>query len=326
MTTRLFKLRPYARHMMWAGPNLSSLAAPLADHGYGVGEALDASGLQAMSSTLVDGEFDGRDLGEFYAEDPQRFVGSKVLPPMAFPILVKRLDAGEILSLQVHPDDEQAKKMESAPNGKSEAWVILEASADAAVYLGIKEGISKEVVEAKIRSGRALEVVRRVPVAAGDIIPVPARCIHAIGGGILLFEVQQPADITYRLFDYDRKEQGIGLRELHLDQGLSVLDTELRPEKCQPQVIAEQEGGRHLLLCELEPFRIEALELEGAFGLECDRLTVLQCQEGFVRLNRKGESLVLEQGETAVVAAGEGAIELSGSGNPAKVLIAIPKN
>ncbi len=152
--------------------------------------------------------------------EPQRSSGQR------FPLLTKFIDAEQPLSVQVHPDDGQAQSLENQPNGKTEAWHIVEASAGAWVIHGLERPVEEHEIRERLESGTADELLHKVVVKAGDTVFVPAGTVHAIGPGILLHEVQQTSDVTYRLYDWNRQAHG-SKRELHLSKGLQVSD--LRP-------------------------------------------------------------------------------------------------
>lgn len=173
----------------------------------------------------------GSDAGHTLAELAVQY-GSALLGPRAvartgtrFPILIKLLDTADWLSVQVHPNDEQAARMEGADQfGKTEAWHILQADSDARLICGVRPGTSSETIRDAIRDGTILDLAQYVPVQSGDTVFVRAGTIHALGPGLLLYEVQQTSDITYRVFDWNRP-QSAG-RALHIEQSLAVSDPE----------------------------------------------------------------------------------------------------
>ena len=189
------------------------------------GESLEVSCIPGLESR--DGR--GRTLTEVIAADPEGMVGKYAGKP--FPLLLKLIDAREPLSVQVHPDDAYAGEHEGGKLGKTEAWLILEAPEGAELVYGIVPGTGREELRTACEAGRAVEkLLRRVRVRPGDVCFIPAGCVHAIGAGILLYEIQQSSDITYRFYDWDRRDaEGRG-RELHLKQALEVTDLHFGPE------------------------------------------------------------------------------------------------
>ncbi len=298
----LLATRPYLRPMIWAGDRLGR--AP--GEGGKVGEALDVSGLSHMPSLVCEDGAPCRSLCDAYGEWGKRLVGGTLPPPERLPLLVKRIDAGDNLSVQVHPDDRLARRLEGEPNGKSEAWVILAAEPGASILLGFRDGVDRSQAEEALRAGRPREVLREIVVRPGDVVPVPAGCVHAIGKGIFLFEVQQPSAVTYRLHDTDRPGAG-GARPLHHAEGFQAMDLEARPV-VRPSDIFRAEGasGRRIL-CEMPTFRIEACRLREERDrerIQGGNLAVVQVVTGEARLSRGEDELVLAgMGATALVPA-----------------------
>ena len=316
-------MKPFARPMMWAGPRLTAEWPDSTRDGLGIGEILEASGLADMPSTVVGGPHDGKTLEELYRERPDRFVAENDAAPR-FPLLVKRIDAGQDLSIQVHPDDEWARKLEREPNGKSEAWVILEAIEGAEIHLGFADGVGEAAARDAVRESRAVQVIRRIPVSTGDVIPVPAGCIHAIGSGIYVFEVQQTSNVTYRLHDYDRPDPETGLpRKLHLKPGVKALKPEKRPSPSIPPLEAAGAGSRRVPLCNMGVFRIERWVIEGEFECDSNELSVLFVVSGRLRIAAFEDSVEdLAAHETLIVPAHATRIRASSEAS-AELLVAI---
>ena len=165
-----------------------------------------------------------------------------------FPLLIKFLDATDRLSVQVHPNDAQAKTFDPTENGKTEAWVIIDAEPGSRVYAGLKEGVTADKMRAAIAAGKLEDCLHSFEVFVGDCIFIPAGTVHAIGEGILLAEVQQSSDMTFRLYDWDRVGTDGQPRELHIERAIACTNFELGPANCQiPQPI---EHGHELASCE----------------------------------------------------------------------------
>jgi mannose-6-phosphate isomerase len=190
---------------------------------------------------------EGHRIGEIWFEAPDA---------RPLPLLVKRIFTSEKLSVQVHPDDAQARAR-GLPNGKSECWFILRAEPGASLGLGFKAPIAKEAMRAAALDGSIEQLMDGKPVRAGDFFYVPAGTVHAIGGGLSLIEVQQQSDTTYRLYDYGRP------RELHLEDGIAVADGGLYPEDCAAHVEAEEDRvlvtGPHFTLAHIGSGKADAL-------------------------------------------------------------------
>ncbi len=167
---------------------------------------------------ISNGEFAGKTLQELICEDPLGMTGRN--EAIEFPLLVKILDAQEWLSVQVHPDDALALDLEGEPRGKTECWYILSAENDAKIQYDLKAGIAIQDYAESIDQGKPIEQLQFMNVKMGDVIFVPAGTVHAIGPGILLYELQQTSDTTYRLYDWDRPGLDGKPRELHIEKGL----------------------------------------------------------------------------------------------------------
>ena len=175
-------------------------------------------------STVKNGENAGKTLKEVLRRD--------------LPVLIKLIDAHDKLSLQVHPDDKYALANEGQ-SGKNEMWYITEAKKGAELILGFTEKLSKEELRKHIEKGTILEKVRYVPVKAGDCYCIPAGMLHAIGKDIKIIEVQQSSNVTYRVYDYDRRDSAGSPRQLHIDKAIDVLDTTLEAVKANPPKLAD---------------------------------------------------------------------------------------
>ena len=262
---------------------------------------------------VAGGPFAGRTLAEVTAEHGSLLVGSRSFERYGadFPLLAKFIDAADDLSVQVHPDDTYAHSVEAATgfHGKTEAWHILRAAPGADLVHGLAAPSSRAAFAAAVAGGELMRLLRRVPAAPGDTIFVPAGTVHAISGGIMLFEIQQKSDLTYRVYDYDRRDAQGRLRELHLDRALDVIDYgEQPPARVAPQPL----GAGRALLVACPYFAMERWELRDAL----DRTTVMESFEiltaidGAARLAWSGGEVGLARGESIVLPAALGAYQL----------------
>lgn len=226
------------------------------------------------------------------------------------PILVKLIDAAKPLSVQVHPTDRAAAPF--GERGKTEAWHILAAEEDAFLYLGVREPISKEAFLKRIQDGTVEEILCRIPVRAGETYFVPAGVLHAIGAGIVLLEVQQSSDVTYRVYDYNRTDDDGKPRPLHVAQALEV--AALAPVDCTPPNARETERGRVLVECPY--FTLEEwTDTERGMVCEAETESFLFVSEGSFlfsdgeaeRTVREGSGVLLVRGER-ITATGTGRI------------------
>ena len=207
----------YGAMTPWGGDDLARLYhKPIPDPR--TGESLEVSAIPGLESR----DAEGASLPELLARYGARLRGEGVGEP--FPLLLKLLDARETLSVQVHPDDAYAARVEHKL-GKTEAWHILSAAPGAELVYGVQPGTSKEALLAASQAGAAVEkLLRRVPVRAGETYYIPAGMVHAIGAGIVLYEIQQSSDVTYRFYDWNRTDKNGKKRELHLQKAVDVTD------------------------------------------------------------------------------------------------------
>jgi mannose-6-phosphate isomerase len=212
-------LEPKLSPAIWGGSALVERYGKHGDPSFALGESWECYDANAIAS----GPFEGTTLATLRTE-----LGAALMGPLdataRFPILTKIIDARDNLSVQVHPDDAYARRVEHQPNGKTECWYILDAAPGAELVLGWNRDTDRAEYERRVADGTLGELLRRVPVKPGDAFYLPAGTLHAIGAGIVLFETQQTSDITYRIFDWNRVDaQGNG-RELHVAKAADVLD------------------------------------------------------------------------------------------------------
>ena len=193
--------------------------------------------LTGSSCQVKGGEYSGRTLGEAWRIMPPAWAGTRMDTRGQFPLLAKFLFPEDKLSVQVHPDDDYARRHEAHAGGvgKTEMWYAVAARTDAEVFVGLRPGVTPDILRRAIDDGATEECLSRVPVAAGDAIFVPAGTAHTIGPGSVLFEIQENSDLTYRIFDYNRRNADGSARALHIEKALAVLDFgESRGGKVEP--------------------------------------------------------------------------------------------
>jgi mannose-6-phosphate isomerase len=234
----LYPLRfePIFKSMLWGGRRLPAFLNREPPHSDPVGEAWVLSDVDGSPSVVADGPLAGTTLRELLARDPARLIGRARAPSGKFPLLLKFIDARQELSVQVHPNDEQAARVGPGQFGKTEAWVVLERCAETSrIYAGFAEGVTADHFRAALTEKTTPRTLHSYTPEPGDCIFLEAGTVHAIGANILLFEVQQTSDITYRLYDWDRVDAKTGQpRQLHVDEGLACADFRRGP--CRPVV------------------------------------------------------------------------------------------
>ena len=231
-----------------------------------------------------------------------------------FPVLTKFIDARESLSVQVHPSDEYARANEG-DWGKCEAWYVVSAEAGAGVYLGPSREVTREELQRRAESGGLEEILNFVPGRSGDVIYIPAGTIHSICGGVLIYEIQESSDITYRLYDYMRRDGEGRLRELHLDRALDVAC--LKPYKAPPRVKLSDDI---IAICDyFEARKCKLNFTKTVCFADKSSFIAITCVEGSASLD--GEPISL--GDTLFVPAGYGEFTLEGCGT--LLLVSVPK-
>ena len=217
------RLEPIFKSMLWGGSRLPAFVRRPAPHADPIGEAWMLSDVDGDLSVVAGGPHAGRTLREVIAAHPAEIFGAAIPADGRFPLLFKFLDAKRELSVQVHPNDDQAVRLKGPGHrGKTEAWVILDADPDTSkLYAGFRDGVTADHFRAAMGAGTVPETLHAYTPIAGDCVFLRAGTVHAIGADILLFEVQQTSDITYRLYDWDRVDAKTGRpRQLHIDDGL----------------------------------------------------------------------------------------------------------
>ncbi|MDQ2858281.1 MAG: class I mannose-6-phosphate isomerase [Candidatus Eremiobacteraeota bacterium] len=212
-------LEPLERELVWGGDALVRRYGKPGSAQASIGESWECWD----ANRVTNGAYAGKSLGDVRAELGERLVGSAD-PARIFPLLTKLIDAHAALSVQVHPDDAYAQRVEKQPFGKAESWLILDAQSDASIVLGWNRDTSRGEYLERVRDGSLDALLRRVFVHPGDVFDLPAGTLHAIGAGIVLFETQQASDLTYRIFDYNRPGPDGKPRELNVDKAADVLD------------------------------------------------------------------------------------------------------
>jgi mannose-6-phosphate isomerase len=251
-------------------------------------------------------------LNDFIAENGISVLGTNCRKFNELPVLVKLIDAKDDLSVQVHPDDEFARKHENG-NGKTEMWYVIDCEEGASLLYGFKNRITKEEFRRRIESNTLLEEVNRVPVKKGDVFFIRSGTLHAIGRGILIAEIQQNSNTTYRIYDYGRKDKNGCERELHIDKACEV--TKLCPAEPYPEHQKEQKNGfTSKLLSSCDFFTVHLLETSGTAELETDSTSFehMLITEGSGRLVKEGHSMDLAKGDSIFIPAGYGSYSIEG--------------
>ena len=289
----------------WGGERLKTLYAkdiPCVP----AGESLECScipGLESSDST-------GASLPELIARHGSRLVGQYA--GCEFPLLLKLLDAKDTLSVQVHPDNAYAAAHENKL-GKTEAWLILQADDNAELVYGVQPGVTMDQLREACEHGSAVEpLLRRVKVQPGDVCFIPAGCVHAICSGVLLYEIQQSSDVTYRFYDWDRRDAQGNTRPLHLTDALAVTDLSIQPE------VLHAPDAPYARMLDTEYFRLDLYSVDGTESVRSyDSFAILTMLEGDLSLEFGGAAITLTPGDTYLLPAAAPAMSLKGIGKAA---------
>ena len=302
----ILKLKAPTKDYLWGGRRLIEEYHKAAESDI-LAESWELSCYPGSSSVIENGEFAGKTLNEFIEIRGKGVLGSNCVKFENFPVLIKFIDAKKDLSIQVHPSDEYALKNEKQ-YGKTEMWYVLDAEEGAFLYYGFKSEISKEEFERRIHDNTLTEVLNKVEVKKGDVFFIESGTLHAIGAGILIAEIQQNSNVTYRVYDYGRKGNDGKLRELHIDKALEV--TNRFPAK------AFKSPEPHIAKCKY--FTVDKISLSGNLT---SRLSGKVGNETFVHILVldgegsilcKNEELHFEKGDSFFIPAGSGDYELRG--------------
>lgn len=216
---KILKLKPALKDYLWGGNKLKTVYNKESNWDI-VAESWELSAHKDGLSTIENGEFKGLTFDKYLEKMGNKVIGNEYTKDR-FPILNKIIDANQSLSIQVHPEDKYANEHEN-DNGKTEMWYIIDAEPGSYLYYGVKEKLAKEEFKESIEEGTLLEKLNKVNVHKGDVFFIEAGTIHAIGEGILIYEVQQSSNVTYRVYDYKRKDKDGNERELHVEKALEV--------------------------------------------------------------------------------------------------------
>lgn len=302
------KMKPTFKDYLWGGDTLAARYGKQTNM-RPVAESWEVSCYPGCASTVENGEYSGKTLPEVLALNPEALGRGK----SGFPVLIKLIDAQKPLSLQVHPADAYARERENQP-GKNEMWYIMDAQPGAELIVGFKRPVSKQELERAIRENTILELVNRVEVKKGDCYLIPAGLLHAIGGGILIAEIQQSSDVTYRVYDYNRVGTDGKPRPLHIEQAVDVTDSGLAAQKASDNPSRVFGGYMRTDLTDWDYFETSLLRISSRAELFRDRecFDCLLVTMGEILVESAGEPVLLRTGESAFIPAGLGAYALSG--------------
>ncbi len=218
------RFEPYLRPMVWGGRQLSDVLGKKLPDGGAYGEAWEISDHPSHASVISHGPYKGQTLRQLMEHQAAALLGDAAGRHRRFPWLVKLLDAWDWLSVQVHPSDSEVARLWPGEGGKTEAWFVLAAAPDSRVYAGLLPGVEEKHLRAALRAGTVGDCLHQFSPQPGDCLFLPAGTVHAVGGGVLMAEVQQTSDATFRLFDWNRRDAKGQMRQLHVEEALACIN------------------------------------------------------------------------------------------------------
>jgi mannose-6-phosphate isomerase len=294
---------PIFKERVWGGRKLEELFNKPLPPGAPVGESWEITDRPGDVSVIANGPLAGKDLHWLVEHHRKELLGATSLHADRFPLLVKILDAREKLSLQVHPPPDVAAKLGAEP--KTELWYIIDTDPQANLYVGLKRGVTKSEFEQRIKAGTVADCVHQFPVQPGDAMFLPSGRLHAIGAGLVLFEIQQNSDTTYRVFDWNRTGLDGKPRALHVRESLASIDF----DDYEPALVERGNGSSNDIktrsLAEDRLFSVKLLEAETqkAFRLPIGKLSIIGVTRGNVTIQDKIGSLHLRKGQFSLIPA-----------------------
>lgn len=313
-------MQPALHPRIWGGRKLAAvLNKALPDDGTPYGETWEIHD----TAVIANGVYAGQTLGDVARAYGAEMLGAGVDPALGVPLLAKFLDAEAWLSVQVHPNDEQAAALEGDPRGKTEAWIVLHAEPGAQLIIGVQPGTSREALAAAIQTGHVTDLLVYAPVTRGDVLFLAANTIHALGPGILIYEIQESSDLTYRLYDWGRLGLDGTPRALHIEKGVAVANTAALP--IITRIDWDTPGDQMVIDCAY--FRTMLHALVSSESRACTtkgRPHLLTCVEGEIDITLESDAgnavVALGVGGSAFIPAAGGIYAMRAGAAGAKIL------
>lgn len=292
---------PIYKERIWGGNNLIKVFGRQLP-GDCIGESWEVSDHGSDTSVVTNGKLAGKNLNELMAEFKEKLMGKNFKNQSYFPLLIKIIDANDKLSIQVHPEDKYAYQVEGEA-GKTEAWYVVNAKEDAKIVYGLREDITKEDFIKTVESNRISDTLNIQPVVAGDMIFVPAGTVHALLEGVMVYEVQQNSDTTYRVYDYDRVGDDGEKRELHIKKAIEVINFKEQPS------CSFKSNNIHC-----QHFTMEKMMIQGEKIEKTNNQFIIYCvTAGSGEIVYKGNVESLDAGETVLIPACLGDFSIKGN-------------
>ena len=301
----LYPLKFYSilKERLWGGTKLGTLLGKELESDL-IGESWELSGVTGNVSIVANGSFKGTTLTDLINRFPEEILGKSVFERFGkeFPILIKFIDAQKDLSIQLHPNDELARKRHNS-FGKTEMWYIMDADKDAELIIGFKEDISKETYVDSLKNDTLTDLLNYENVKEGDAYFISAGKIHAIGAGVLIAEIQQTSDQTYRVYDYNRKDAQGNLRELHTELSIDAISY-VKQNDFKVSYQQDTNVSNPMVNCPYFKTNFISLNKNIKFDVsDRDSFTIYMCIDGDVKIANDFGSISIKKGETVLVPA-----------------------
>ncbi len=319
----ILTFKPIYKSVIWGGRRIADFKG-IPPQGDRIGESWEISPMPGAESIVAEGPYRGKTLNHMTELFARELLGNKVAERFSgrFPLLVKFIDSTNDLSVQVHPDDDMAKRHCCAPWGKTELWYALESAPDAYLYAGFNHTATPGGVMRCMTEGTLVDKLNRHNISPGDVVLLPAGTVHALGKGSFVVEIQQASDITYRLFDYDRLDDNGNPRPLHIEEALKAIHYDSAPVKVRNVIPSP---GKTLEAARSACFSVDVISTAGNYIMDLsqrDSFTILISVEGDFKVSDAlGDITILKKGETLLVPAYMPAVRIDGEGRLLSVYI-----
>jgi mannose-6-phosphate isomerase len=308
----MYKFEPLLKQTLWGGDKIIPFKH-LNTQMERVGESWEISGVKDNETIVANGPDKGKSLNRLVSEQKAKLVGEENYQRFGdeFPLLVKFIDASQDLSIQVHPNDETAHRL-GKPHGKTEMWYTLESAPGAHLYNGLKKKITTEEYEQMVANDTIVDALARYEIKEGDVFYIPAGRIHAIGSGCFVTEIQETSDVTFRIYDYKRKDKDGNYRELHIKEAAQCIDFTVLPNYRAGYKPILNEGVQ---LVECPYFTTAVYDLTEPMTLdysELDSFVILIAVKGEGTIKANGEEMTFKMGDTILLPATTNEVKIEG--------------
>ena len=322
---QFLKFEPILKDKIWGGEKLMTILGKKSTR-KDVGESWELSDVEGDTSVVSNGDLKGKDLKELIQEYKGDLVGEDIYQHFGdkFPLLIKFIDAKEALSIQLHPHDDLAKKRHNS-FGKTEMWYVMQADEKANLIVGFQKDVTKEEYVHHLENKSLTDILNIDEVQKGDVYFIPTGRVHAIGAGVMLAEIQQTSDITYRVYDWDRQDDEGNYRELHTEEAIDAIDYKAQ-DSYKTQYQKQQNLSSEIVSCPY--FTTNLLPVQGTISLnhdDKDSFVIYMCVEGKVSFSTEDQTEDLSIGETILVPATLKEFSIESSGNSELLEVYIKK-